>query len=63
MTTDSETGQRKRGIMQPRAGNIYDWQNDPEFQQACRDAEAVGAMKPNVLDWAQYQAENARAKK
>ncbi len=28
------------------ADNIFDWENDPEFQQAVRDAKAIGAMVP-----------------
>lgn len=52
-----------RATLQGTQGsNISDWENDPEFQQAVRDAKAAGAMVPNVLDWAQYKAECARDK-
>lgn len=53
---------KSRGIMQPIAGALHDWEDDPEFQRAVRDAKACGAMVPNVLDWAQYKAEKAREK-
>lgn len=54
-------GNRHRGIMQP--GNLHDWEDDPEFQRAVREAKEVGAMVPNVMDWAQYKADKAREQK
>jgi hypothetical protein len=61
MTTGPEVGNRKRGITQPQ-GNLSDWLDDPEYQRACREAEAIGAMVPNFLDWAAYQAAKRREK-
>lgn len=50
---------RRRGITMPQS-QLQDWENDPEYQSAVRQAKALGALVPSYLDWAQYKAEKAR---
>lgn len=61
MTVEDTPGNKHRGLTTPR--NLHDWENDPEYRAAVREAKEVGAMVPNVLDWAQFKAEEARAKR
>lgn len=49
-----------RSRIPAQSPNLHEWENDPEFQRAVSDAKAVGAMVPNVRDWAQYKADKVR---